>query len=192
MNFYLYEIEYICNVLQLTDDFEERLKNIEYESIDQVFVRLICILRSQKHIISIQRLDNLFKEIGFCSHRVFELLKEKDEYIEANYEHLVNPYLYELNLNFKEASVAKAIIATCMEYNIIGGKNPTPFAVAALYFALKLCKDIEDVTRIHKVTKLPLAKIKESIRQINVHKERLKGKWVSKNTYALHILNTLF
>ena len=121
-----------------------------------------------------------FHELGlyvnFDRLLVCEYLAKSINYKEANYENAINPYLYELGLNFKQACICKSFIKTMNELEYEFGTYTQILKItSALIMTLKMLKIPKETREV-----CALLKIQETnkIQEIESKMLQCKHKWI--------------
>ena len=109
-------IEYICKIFSINEQVEYFLKSIHTDDINMIISELLLHTRRVGRCITFHELG-LY--VNFDRLLVCEYLAKSINYKEANYENAINPYLYELGLNFKQACICKSFIKTMNEFIIL-------------------------------------------------------------------------
>lgn len=129
-------IEYICNVFSINEQIEFFLKKLHTNDINYIISELLLHTRRIGRCITFHELSLHLKFDVICVTNYLSMSRGK--YREANYENAINPYCFDLGLDFKRACIGKSFIRTMDELEEFSEDHQMIKIATALSMTLEL------------------------------------------------------
>jgi hypothetical protein len=180
-----YHVNLLCNAFELSTSIQFIL--LQKNNLIDVIVELIIITRKVNNIITFYDIQKFISINNFDQMLILTKLSNHNNYIEFKTENIINRYLFDLNISYKESCIAKYIM-TCfddMDYILV--------CVFSILLTLRLINrndTIKDVLVVFNRVGWPGKKVNkiDVIIFLNNNKKKRFIKKDIKNTFARQII----